>query len=225
VLLFAFNLLPAFPMDGGRVLRALLAYRLDYATATRIAAGVGQFMAVLFLIAGVLWNFWLIIIAFFVYIAAQAESQMAEFRGGLSGLPVRDAMITDFVTLSPEDTLERASEALLAGTQQDFPVVASGNFLGILARADLYKALSAHGLQARVGDVARRNCPAVSEYDMLYRVFQMMQEADCPIVPVVRAGEIVGLVTLENIGELLMIRSALRQLPRKIPAAGKLAMR
>lgn len=228
VFLLVFNLIPAFPMDGGRVLRAVLAFRLSFPTATRVAAMVGQVLAGIFVVLGLMGgNIFLALIGFFVFFGAQAEAQMAEFRGGLSGVPVRDAMITDFVSLSPDDTLERASDLLLSGSQQDFPVFApgSGGFYGVLQRADLIKAIKSHGLSGRVGDVARRDCPAVSEFDMLYRVFQIMQTSQCPVVPVLRGGQLVGLVTTENVGELLMIRSALKQVPertarRVVPATG-----
>jgi Zn-dependent protease len=216
IFLVLFNLIPAFPMDGGRVLRALLAYRLDFARATRIAAIVGQVLAVGFAFLGVFGNPMLLFIALFVFLGAQAESQVAQVRSGLEGIPVRDAMLTHFASLNDSDTLDEASQQLLAGAQQDFPILREGRFVGILARSDLIRAIAERGLTARVGEVMRAQCGVVSEQDMLHRVFQHMREADCPIVPVVRDGRVVGLITLENIGEFMMIRSALRQhRPRK----------
>jgi Zn-dependent protease len=211
IFLVLFNLIPAFPMDGGRVLRALLAYRLKFATATRVAAIVGQVLAVGFAFLGIFGNPMLLFIALFVFLGAQAESQVAQVRSGLEGIPVRDAMLTHFATLNDTDTLDIASQALLAGAQQDFPVLKDGRFVGILPRADLIAAIAGRGLTARVGDAMRAECGVVHENDMLHRVFQRMRENDCPIIPVVRAGQVIGLVTLENIGELMMIRSALRQ--------------
>jgi Zn-dependent protease len=207
IFLVAFNLIPAFPMDGGRILRALLAYRLDFGTATRIAAGVGQLLAGAFFVLGLLGNPFLMIIAVFVFLGATAESRAAQLRGGLSGIPVRDAMVTTFSTLAPEDTLQRASEALLAGAQQDFPVVSGSDILGILTRENLVTALAGRGLSAPIGD-----------QDMLFRVLQLMQEAGSPIAAVLRDRKIVGLVTSENIQELMMIRTALRKRPLRRPA-------
>jgi Zn-dependent protease len=212
IFLVVFNLIPAFPMDGGRILRALLAYRLDYARATRIAAGVGQVMAILFAFWGLMvFNPFLLLIAVFVFLGAQAEASLAEVRYGLSDLPVRDAMLTQFSVLHPGDTLAAAAGALLAGTQQDFPVMDNGAIVGILPRADLVRALAEHGDDTPVAAVMRRDCGTVEENERLYKVFERMQNADCPLVPVTRRGVLVGLVTLENVGELMMVRSALRR--------------
>lgn len=212
IFLVVFNLIPAFPMDGGRILRALLAYRLDYAHATRVAAVVGQVLAILFAFWGLyIFNPFLLLIAVFVFLGAQAEANLAEVRYGLSGIPVRDAMMTQFVALRPDDTLADAASVLLAGAQQDFPVMTDGRIVGILPRADLVRALAGLGQEAPVSTVMRADCGTVEETERLFSVFQRMRDADCPIVPVTRRGEVVGLVTLENVGELMMVRSAMRQ--------------
>jgi Zn-dependent protease/predicted transcriptional regulator len=212
IFLVIFNMLPAFPMDGGRVLRALLGYRLNYARATRIAGVTGQIMAALFFFFGLITvNLFLVFIAVFVFLGAQAETQIAELRWGLSGIPVRDAMITRFVNLSTEETLGDAVDHLLDGSQQDFAVMDGERIVGVLSRTDLLTALAGKGPATRIGDVMRRDCGSVDENEVLYRVFQRMQEKGCPIVPVTRRGIVVGMVTLENVGELLMVRSALRQ--------------
>jgi Zn-dependent protease/CBS domain-containing protein len=211
--LVVFNMLPAFPMDGGRVLRAALAYRLDYARATRIAAGVGQVMAGLFFVLGLMGNPMLLLIALFVFMGAQAEAQAAEIRWNIGDLRVRDAMITDFLTLTPESSLQEAVDVLLAGSQQDFPVLQGDRIVGVLARADLMRALAQKGLAARVGDAMRGDCRPVADSAALPTVFDRMQRGSCPLVPVIRDGRLVGILTLENIGEFIMVRSALRGLP------------
>lgn len=212
VILVGFNLLPAFPMDGGRVLRALLATRLNYARATQIAANVGQGMAILFGVIGLIgFNPILLFIALFVYVGAQQEAQQAMMRAVTEGVPVRQAMITRFVALGPDDTLGRAVEELLAGSEQDFPVVRDDEIVGILTRKRLLRALAERDRDVRVGDVLEPECFAVEDTAMLEEAFQRMAEANCSTVPVVRRGALVGLLTLENVGELMMISSALEK--------------
>jgi Zn-dependent protease len=209
IFLVVFNLLPAFPMDGGRVLRALLATAMGRRRATAIAANVGQFMAILFGIVGFLFNPFLIFIAIFVYLGAQAEAGMVEMQSALEGLRVRDAMMTRFRTLSSQDTLGKAVEELLAGSQQDFPVVEGDRPAGILRRNDLVKGLSDGRMDTVVGEVMCRDCSAVEQAASLKRVVESMQTRQCATVPVVEDGRIVGLLTLENISEMIMINNAL----------------
>jgi Zn-dependent protease len=167
VFLGAFNLLPAFPMDGGRVLRALLCMRLGRARATRLAAGIGQGMAILFGIAGFFGNPMLIFIAIFVYLGAEAEARAVETTSFIGGLQVKDAMMTRFRTLAAEDSLETGIHELLAGSQQDFPVVADGSVGGILRRNDLVQALAQGRREARVVEVMCRECRTVTASDPL----------------------------------------------------------
>lgn len=208
--LVLFNLLPAFPMDGGRVLRAFLAMRMDYARATSIAAGIGQGMALLFGFIGFFSNPFLIFIAFFVWIGAASESGMAQMRSSFDGTPVRAAMITDFYTLQKSDYLARAVELIIAGSQQDFPVLDGGHVVGILTRDKLISALSKHGQNIDVGEVMQRDFQAADSSEMLQTAFMRLQGCDCRIMPVLRGEKLVGLLTMENIGELMMIQSALK---------------
>ena len=210
--LLAFNLLPAFPMDGGRMLRALLHTAMDYAKATRIAATVGQGFAVLFGIIGFFINPFLIIIAFFVFLGAHAEVQAAQVKSLTGGVPVRAAMVTNFRTLSPNATLHEAVQMLLSGEQQDFPVVENGQVLGVLTRAALLRAVAESGNAARrVTELMSMECKPVQENEMLERAFERMRENGCPVLPVVRHGELVGMLTLENVGEWMMIQNAMRR--------------
>lgn len=226
VALVVFNLIPAFPMDGGRMLRALLASFLAYTTATRIAAGVGQGLAILFAIVGllVLHDPILVFIAMFVYLAASSEAQMVEVRSLMRGILVRDAMMTRFQTLSPGNSLDEAAAELLAGGQQDFPVVQQDHLVGMLRRADLAEGLRAASHEGLVGDAMTRQCAVVSEDDQLDTAIREMQHSSCTVLPVMRGERLIGLIDKENIGELLMIRSALGEdrrvrEPEKIVAA------
>src|SRR5262245_56758073 len=156
VSLVVFNLVPAFPMDGGRVLRAVLAMRLDYVRATQIAASIGQGIALLFGILGCFFNPFLIFIAVFVWLAGAQEAGLVQMRSALGEIPVMRAMITDFRALGSDDPLAQAVEHLLGGFQQDFPVVEDGRLVGVLTRNDLAAALGRHGPETRVGDVMQR---------------------------------------------------------------------
>ena len=208
VFLGAFNLLPAFPMDGGRVLRALLSMRLGRARATRLAASIGQGMAILFGIAGFFGNPMLIFIAIFVYLGAEAEAQAVETTSFIGGLQVKDAMMTSFRKLGSEDSLETAIHELLAGSQQDFPVMADGSVGGILRRNDLVQALAQGRREARVSEVMCRECRTVAVSDPLEKTLELMSRERCATLAVMAGNKLVGLLTLENIGELVMVKSA-----------------
>lgn len=211
VTLATFNLLPAFPMDGGRVLRALLATRMEHVRATQIAAGIGQAMAVLFGFVGLFTNPFLVFIALFVWLGAAGEASMVQMRSALGGIPVQKAMITDFRALAPQDPLGRAVDHVLAGFQQDFPVVEQGRVTGVLTRADLLSALARRGQDARVGEVMQRDIATADPLEMLEGVLSRLQGRGCHTLPVVRDGQLVGLITTDNLGELLMVEEALRK--------------
>ena len=209
VVLAAFNLLPAFPMDGGRALRALLATRMEYTRATQRAAMVGQGMAILFGFIGLMGNPMLIFIALFVWIGAGQEASVVLMKSGLAGIPLRRAMLTHFRTLTPTSTLADAVDLLLTGSQQDFPVVANGRIEGMLTRSDLVKALPQRGRTSLVAD-SMRECPVAQASEMLEAVLGRLQGRDCHTIPVVEQGSLVGLVTMDNVGEFLMIHAAER---------------
>jgi Zn-dependent protease len=204
-----FNLLPAFPMDGGRVLRALLAIRMDYVRATHIAANIGQGMAFLFGFVGLFSNPFLIFIALFVWMGATQEASMVEMKSALGQVPVGRITITDFRTLSSQDPLSRAIEQILAGSQQDFPVVDGREVVGVLTRGDLLTGLAKGGQDARVADFMHRQFRTAHPDELAERVFARLQDCACRTMPVLRDGELLGIVTMENVGEYLMIQTAL----------------
>lgn len=210
ILLVVFNMIPAFPMDGGRVLRALLATRMNYARATQVAASIGQGFAVVFGLVGLFHNPFLIFIAVFVWLGASQEAAVAQMRDVSSGLPVASAMVTEFETLPHNATLDDAVEALLRTSQHDFPVMGlSDNVLGILTRKALIEALRSHGGSARAADFIQRDVPTVHALSSFDAAFQLMQQCACPALPVLDSeGRLVGLITPENIGEMMMIHAA-----------------
>lgn len=207
--LVAFNLLPAFPMDGGRVLRAMLASRLPYAQATQIAATIGQGMAILFGIAGFLTGQWqLFFIALFVYVGAQEEAHLAQMRTVFRGVPAREAMMTRFVALAPGVAVQAAAQELLKGYQQDFPIVDAEQLVGILTRQDVFKALAAGKGAEPVAEVMNRDCRIIEETAMLDDVVPLLRDGGCNTIAVMKRGRLAGLLNAENISEWMMIRSA-----------------
>ncbi len=206
-----FNLIPAFPMDGGRVLRALLASRFGFVRATEIAAMIGQWVAFVLGFLGLFGNPILIFIAIFVYLAASAEAHLVATRAMSQGVPVSAAMVTQFATLMPDEHVDAAVETLLRTNQGEFPVVdGNGRPVGVLMRNDLIRALRERGPDARVADAMSERFPTVDNRRCLDEAFRLLQEKSAPAVGVVDAsGRLVGLVTSETIGEMLMLHHAL----------------
>jgi stage IV sporulation protein FB len=205
-----FNLIPAFPMDGGRILRSLLALKLGFARATSVAATIGQLFAFALGFLGLFGNPLLIFIAIFVYLAATSEAHVAQVRAMSRGVPVTAAMMTQFAALAPGDRIDHAIETLLRTSQNEFPVVENGRLLGVLGRSDMIKALKEVGPQAAVADVMTREIPTIGHRRWLDEAFKLLQEKSVPAVGVTGPdGRLVGLITTETIGEMLMVREAL----------------
>ncbi|MBM3321617.1 MAG: site-2 protease family protein [Candidatus Eisenbacteria bacterium] len=209
VFLVLFNMIPAFPMDGGRVLRALLAMRMEYTRATQTAASIGQALALVFGFVGLFTNPFLILIALFVWLGASQEASMVQMKSALHGIPVRRVMLTDFRTLSAGDSLALAIEATIAGSQKDFPVVENGRISGILTQDGLFKALAERGKETPVSEVMDRSFQTAHPSDLMQSVFLRLQECRCHSLPIVQGETLVGLLTMENLGEFLGIQTAL----------------
>jgi len=208
VFLVVFNLLPAFPMDGGRVLRSLLALRLDYARATNLAGRLGQAMAFLFAFVGLFGNPMLLLIAFFVWFGASQEMDAAQTRSALSGVTVGEAMLTDYRVLSGQERLGEVARLVLAGSQQDFPVLEGSAVVGLLERRHLLEGLSRLGPEGEVREVMTREFPVLEPGDPVESLPARSGVSGLPMVPVVVGGRLVGLFTLENLSELLLVRAA-----------------
>jgi len=207
--LVGFNLLPAFPMDGGRVLRSLLAMRMEYVSATQIAASIGQGMAFVFGFIGLFRNPFLLFIAFFVYIGAQNEAQSVRLRSALHGVPVSKAMLTNFRILTPQDRLATAIDLVLTGDQKHFPVVASDQIVGILTQEGLLAGLRTMGETANVASVMHTDFETADSYEMLETAFSRLSTCDCHTLPILHQGELVGLLTMDNVGEFIRIQNTI----------------
>lgn len=212
VYLLLFNLLPVFPLDGGRVFRALLAQRLGLMRATRIAGGVGQASALLMGIYGFTTGApMLMLVALFVYLGAGAETVAVETRLAGEGLSVAQMMVTDFRTIPVHATLSQAVELLLSGEQREFPVVDNlGRTEGILTRDNLISGLHARGPTSTVAEAMTAPVPTIAPTVGFQEALAQLRSSRLPTLPVVNNGALVGLLTLDNITDLLLVRSATR---------------
>ncbi len=207
IVLVVFNMIPAFPMDGGRVLRAVLAIGLGQQRATRIAAFIGQVIAGLFVVFGIVQaNFFLAFIGLFVFLGASQEVAFQTRRAVIAGHTAQEAMITKFETLAPQDTLGRAAELLLATHQHDFPVIdAWTRVAGVLPRAKLLEGLARSGQTTPVLEVMLREPVQVTPSTDLETVLQHLQADPTTPLLVVEAGELKGMVTFENLAEFIVV--------------------
>ena len=212
VMLVLFNLIPAFPLDGGRILRALLAMRLSRARATLYAARVGQAFAVAFAVIGLYGNPLLLLIAIFLFFAAEAEARQEKMRTSFSGYRARDAMITRYESLPPDATAEDAGRLLLQTTQQEFPVIApGGRLVGLVTRRALVEAMRRSGSATPVTDFMVADLQTVPEDEPLEAVLAKLSKSATRAVAVInRARGFVGYINAENASELYMLTAASR---------------
>jgi stage IV sporulation protein FB len=223
VMLVLFNLIPAFPMDGGRVLRALLTFGLGRARATRVAAGIGQAVAFGLGFLGLFGNPILIFIALFVFLAASHEALAVELGEATEGVAMRQATIIKFETLDTRSTVGQAVEKLLSTTQREFPVTdGSCRLRGVLTRDGMIRALAASGPETPVLDVMNRDVATIHHRAPLSQAVDKLQSSGQPVIAVIDDNDrVVGMVTLENLAEYMMVVQAgqsWRRL-RKLPAA------
>jgi len=212
--LAAFNLLPAYPMDGGRVLRAWFSRTMDPVRATRRAVSIGQTFAMLFMLTGMLVNIWLTMIGFFLFLAAQLEERSAIFQSVLETVRLEDVMLTDFATLSPADTLEDALEKAIHSLQDDFPVIRGSDMVGVISKQKILSSLRAEGngyVQAvmnRIFEVAQKN-------ESLASAFRKLTSRNLSIIPVVEDQRLVGIVTLQNLMHSMALLAESRKLRKE----------
>lgn len=212
IVLAAFNLLPGFPMDGGRVLRGLLALKLDYVTATSIAVFIGQAFSMFFIFSGFLLypNPWLVIIGVFLYMGAGGEKRHVMLRTVLRGVWAEEAMTTDFLALRPDEPVSTALEHVYHGCQSDFPVVGDSGIEGVLSHTNILAAVHAEAADVPVSEVMDRDFPRVTPDTSLYKVYRQFLEGNRTTTAVVEGGELKGMLSLDSIGRFLMIQSALK---------------
>lgn len=203
-----FNLIPAFPMDGGRVFRALLAFRMDRTRATRVAAGLGQLLAMGFIFLGLFYNPFLVFIGLFIFIGAQAEAQQTETQSMLKGFTVRDALLAEVPAIEADATIRSAADLLLQSQNKYFVVNSGGKPEGTLGRDEIIKALGEVDGQTPVRQAMRKDVMYLSPTMPIEEAWKMMQQQDQPFALVASNGEIVGALDTDNIAEFVMIRSA-----------------
>lgn len=207
LLLFLFNLLPAYPMDGGRILRAALALRKPEDEATQIAATAGRRLAMMIILFGLLWgNFMLVFVGVFVYLGAWQEGTTAKGRSLTSGYPARAAMITDFRTLPHGATIRDAGDLLLATSQHDFPVVHGDQVIGVLGRGALIRAMMKDGPDAYVSQAMDREFLRVSPDDELSGFVPKLSGPGGIALVMDEQDRLLGLVTAENLSEFILLR-------------------
>jgi len=206
-----FNLLPAYPMDGGKILRALFSRRMDAVHATRRAITIGQAFATLFMLTGMLWNIWLTMIGFFLFIAAQLEERSAVFQSVLETVRLEDIMLTDFATLSPADTLEDALDKAVHSLQDDFPVIRGSDMVGVISKQRILQALRAEG-NGYVQAVMNRIFEVAQKKESLASAFRKLTVRNLSIIPVVEDQRLVGIVTLQNLMHSMALLAESRKL-------------
>ncbi len=197
IMLALLNLLPAYPMDAGRVLRAMFARRMDLVPATRRAVALGQLFALGFILAG-MWNGWWMLIGVFLFLAAQMEERSVLFQSVLQQVKLEQVMLTDFAMLSPADTLEDALEKAVHSLQDDFPVVRGGELVGVISRQNIVQALRSEG-NASVQSAMKRGFNVAQRTDTLASVFRKLTGPSPSMLSVTDENRLVGIVTLQSL--------------------------
>jgi Zn-dependent protease/predicted transcriptional regulator len=210
VVVVVFNLIPAFPMDGGRVLRAILAFKMDRTKATRIAATIGQFMAMIFVFFGFFFNFWLVFIGLFVFLGASAEAKAEETKAGLKGVKVSDVLMSRYSVLKPGEPLSNAVSLLLDSQERSFVIEENGEVKGMLSRKEIISGLTEFGKNASVENAMKTDFPHLKTSDLLNDVMERFETKEYSLMPVFKENKLAGVLDLENITEYLMVQNAIK---------------
>jgi len=208
LVLAVFNLVPAFPMDGGRAFRALLSFKFSRVKATRIAAGLGQILAIAFVFVGLFYNPILLLIGIFIFLGAQAESSFAQTRDLLRGYQVADVTMEEYKTLHTDEPLSHAIDSLLDGQSTRFLVEEQGDVVGTLNKREMVKALSERGRNVSIGEVMNRDLMYLEAQTDLKDAFMKMQRHKHDLILVTQNDQLRGVLDLENIQEFIMLRGA-----------------
>jgi Zn-dependent protease/CBS domain-containing protein len=208
------NLLPAYPTDGGRVLRAWFSRRMDPVQATRRALTIGQTLATLLMLLGMIWNLWFTLIGIFLFFGAQLEERSAIFQSVLEKVRLEDIMLTEFATLSPADTLEDALDKAVHSLQDDFPVVRGSDMVGVISKQKIVDVLRVEG-NGYVQSVMNRIFEVASRQESLASAFRKLTARNLSIIPVVEDQHLVGIVTLQNLMHSMALLAESRKLRRE----------
>jgi len=206
--LAVFNLIPAFPMDGGRVLRALLSFKMERHKATAIAARIGQLLAFGFVTLGFFSNPFLIFIGLFIFLGAQAEAEYTQAKSILKGFTVNDVLMKQYQTISSGETIKAAVTMLLNGQYKSFLVTDNGQAVGTLNRDEIIKALSSQGENSIIHDVMNKELVLLKSEMPLQEAWQLMQQHKT-LMPVFTNNKLVGTLDTENILEFVMVKGAI----------------
>lgn len=207
------NLLPAYPLDGGRILRALFARTLDPATATRRAVSISHALAMVLMVAGLFSDTWLTLVGVIIFSAAQLEERAVIFQSVLDNVRLEEVMLTDFATLSPADTLEDALEKAVHSLQDDFPVVRGSDMVGVISRQRILEALRIEG-NGYVQAVMNKLFEVSARQESLASAFRKLTARNLSIIPVVEDQRLVGIVTLQNLMHSMSLLAESRKLRR-----------
>ena len=207
------NLLPAYPLDGGRVLRAYFARTIDPAAATRRAVSISHAMAMLLMVAGLFSDTWLTMVGLIIFSAAQLEERAVVFQSVLDNVRLEEVMLTDFATLSPADTLEDALDKAVHSLQDDFPVVRGSDMVGVISRQRILEALRVDG-NGYVQAVMNKLFEVSIRQESLASAFRKLTARNLSIIPVVEEERLVGIVTLQNLMHSMSLLAESRKLRR-----------
>ncbi len=207
IVLAVFNLIPAFPMDGGRVLRSLLALKIDQMKATEIAARIGQFLAILFVFFGFFYDFWLVFIGMFLFLGASSETKIGEIRHALEGTRAKDVLITKYTVLTPDTTIQEASRNLINTTEKSFLIIKDDNVEGILDYKDIIQGLHRGDADKTAETYMQKDFKWVGYEDQLSDIFILVRQGKQSLFPVNRDGKLAGIINAENLDKWMLLKN------------------